>query len=964
MTHKFAGAALPIAAILLNPLNPFVSGLAAAERQGDLSPTDPTPAAPYTQEYESHITLRADHTSCDLVTQRFKILTQGAIASLGQQKLFFVVGAQLLDTVSAYTEKPDGRHVPVAPSGILTQDASPGQQAIYFRDLRQRTIIFPDVAVGDTLVMTNKWETAPRAISRHFTAHREFPRSGAFTSVKITVEAPLLIGLGVKALGKGVAETVAQTGGTERHTIVIRPQPYAPEEAGAVSPLDRDPVVVMSTYRSYGELGSAYGQAALPKAAVTPAIAALANDITKGITDRRAQAAAIDAWMKKNIRYFAVILSSGRVIPNDASTVLKNKFGDCKDKTTLMATLLAAKGIASEPALINLGNAYTLPEPPTLAALNHVILYLPDFDVYDDPTANWAAFATLAPQAYDKPVVRVSAHGAKVAHTPTMKPDDHRASVRTTITVAADGTVTGRTEETATGALGMILREAAAAVQTLGDEAAARRLLQKYITPGTGHFELANFAETTDPITIKSSFSLDERFKPPPSGVRAVITHGMPLVVWPGQFLLGERLSGRQSPFVCFAGHETEDIEANFDPALPMPLPFAPVSIDNASFTYRSNMTIDGRTLRSHREFVSKVARQVCAPEFEAQLAPDLNTVRTNVFSAFAFASSPPGARAGGVAAAAGGWPTTVRTVPLRPDWLAPVQRPAVAPNTAAPANPGQPPPPQGSQAVRRPAVAPDAAASPPARSAALQPGCNSPIPDTPTRIVARVTGFVSAEQALAATRAVEAQLGAKANPAYLSLPRVAAEGYPDSSRLKTMAAIPEQMTVKIGDVVELNTRYRDASLPCHFIPWMINRIVDASAASQAAATPTPAQNSPATPGPPRSPQTIELTRVVASGQKLRVFLYDIEADCSSKGETAVRILAQPAHGTLAVENGQGFTSYAKDNQRYECNTRKTDGTFVFYEPKSDYTGTDSMALYIIYPSGGAQTRHYSIEVK
>jgi len=178
------------------------------------------------------------------------------------------------------------------------------------------------------------------------------------------------------------------------------------------------------------------------------------------------------------------------------------------------------------------------------------------------------------------------------------------------------------------------------------------------------------------------------------------------------------------------------------------------------------------------------------------------------------------------------------------------------------------------------------------------------------------------------------------------------------------MAAIPEQMTVKIGDVVELNTRYRDASLPCHFIPWMINRIVDASAASQAAATPTPAQNSPATPGPPRSPQTIELTRVVASGQKLRVFLYDIEADCSSKGETAVRILAQPAHGTLAVENGQGFTSYAKDNQRYECNTRKTDGTFVFYEPKSDYTGTDSMALYIIYPSGGAQTRHYSIEVK
>jgi hypothetical protein len=115
-------------------------------------------------------------------------------------------------------------------------------------------------------------------------------------------------------------------------------------------------------------------------------------------------------------------------------------------------------------------------------------------------------------------------------------------------------------------------------VQTVGDEAAPQRLLQKYFTPGTGHFELAHFAETRDSVTIKSSFSLDERFKPPPPGARAVITLMMSLVAWLGQFLLGERLSGRQSPFVCYAGRETEDTEANFGPALPMPLPFAPIS--------------------------------------------------------------------------------------------------------------------------------------------------------------------------------------------------------------------------------------------------------------------------------------------------------------------------------------------------------------------------------------------------
>jgi transglutaminase-like putative cysteine protease len=182
-------------------------------------------------------------------------------------------------------------------------------------------------------------------------------------------------------------------------------------------------------------MGLAYRAAALPKAAVTSEIVSLANEITKGIEDKKAQAIAIDAWMKKNIRYVAVYLSLGRVIPNDASAVLRNKFGDCKDKATLMSALLAAKGIASEEVLINLGNAYTLPEPPTMAVLNHVILYLPGLDLDADPTVTQSAFGVLAPEAYDKPVVRVSAAGATLARTPAMTAQHHTYHVRTVIMV-------------------------------------------------------------------------------------------------------------------------------------------------------------------------------------------------------------------------------------------------------------------------------------------------------------------------------------------------------------------------------------------------------------------------------------------------------------------------------------------------------------------------------------------------
>jgi hypothetical protein len=608
-------------------------------------PNAPTQAAqsaqaPYALQYEGRVTIHPDRTATDLFTQRLKILTPSVIAGASQQQITFVDGMETLETLEAFTEKSDGTRVPVGPANIITRDAASGLQATYMRDQKQRTVIFQDVQVGDTLVMTNRKETRQGLYPGQFLYAQIFPRSRPFSSAQVTVEAPSDLDLQVKAIGTGLTDRVEDSDSIRRHTITLLPQPYVPEEARAVSPLDRDPILLVSTFRSYEEIGLAYAAAAASKSVVTPEIAALADDITKGIDDRRQQAAAIDAWMKKNIRYVAVYLSLGRVVPNDAASVLRNKFGDCKDKVTLMSALLAAKGIASETVLINFGTAYTLPEPPTMVALNHAILYLPEFNLYDDPTGSFAAFGVLAAETYDKPVVRVGTAGVTLARTPAMKPEDHTSHARTIINVAADGTVTGQTEESNTGILGPALRLAAAGVQTLGQDAASQRQLQAFNTPGTGRYDLGNSAEKTDPITMKSSFTLSDRFKPPAAGMRASISFGLPQTVRPGNFLLGARLNGRKSAFTCYAGRQTEDIDATFDQSLPMPLALTPVTIDNPAFTYRASFRIEGRTLKMHREFVSLVARQVCPPELEAQIAGPMNAVRINANTTYAFATT------------------------------------------------------------------------------------------------------------------------------------------------------------------------------------------------------------------------------------------------------------------------------------------------------------------------------------
>jgi hypothetical protein len=112
-------------------------------------------------------------------------------------------------------------------------------------------------------------------------------------------------------------------------------------------------------------------------------------------------------------------------------------------------------------------------------------------------------------------------------------------------------------------------------------------------------------------------------------------------------------------------------------------------------------------------------------------------------------------------------------------------------------------------------------------------------------------------------------------------------------------------------------------------------------------------------------PGTLELTRAATAEQRSRLdFFYDVAPDCSSAGKPVVRVLEQPRHGTLSIENGEAFTDFPQDDQRAACNAHQSDGTLVFYQPSADYRGADSMTLSVTVSVAGTLKRHYAIDVK
>jgi hypothetical protein len=231
--------------------------------------------------------VRADRTATEVFTKRFKILALGAIALVSQQQEVFDQSMESLDTIEAFTEKADGTKVPVSPANIITGDAATGLQTTFARDLKQRTVVFQDVQVGDTLVLTQRKQTLRGVFERQFFDADVFMRNVPLVSAKIVIEAPAALDLQVKVIGPSLTDKVEEVGSTRRHTVNYVSNTFMPPEVRSVAPIDVDPKLLVSTFKSYTELGRSYAAAALPKAAVTPEISALAEEITKGIKDRR-----------------------------------------------------------------------------------------------------------------------------------------------------------------------------------------------------------------------------------------------------------------------------------------------------------------------------------------------------------------------------------------------------------------------------------------------------------------------------------------------------------------------------------------------------------------------------------------------------------------------------------------------------------------------------------------------------
>jgi hypothetical protein len=90
---------------------------------------------------------------------------------------------------------------------------------------------------------------------------------------------------------------------------------------------------------------------------------------------------------------------------------------------------------------------------------------------------------------------------------------------------------------------------------------------------------------------------------------------------------------------------------------------------------------------------------------------------------------------------------------------------------------------------------------------------------------------------------------------------------------------------------------------------------------------------------------------------------YSVEPDCSNPGYPEIRVLRMPGHGTVAVENGEAYPNFSKDNVRYECNKKKVAASLVTYESVAGFHGKDFFTIQVRYSNSNLRLVTYNVDV-
>lgn len=403
--------------------------------------------------------------------------------------------------------------------------------------------------------------------------------------------------------------------------------PALAAERGALPMLSRSGQLLLTyirpggagDFKSWSDVGTWYQSLVVDRRQATPELKQKALELTAAAKAAPEKIQALASFVQKEIRYVAIEIGIGGFQPHPAADIFRNRYGDCKDKVTLLSSMLNEIGIGSYYVLINTHRGIIRPEFASPLRFNHAIIAIrvpedtrnaelrgfvrhPKLGplVFFDPTHPYVPYGELPVELQDNRGALVGDAGGELITLPLAPPPENSRQRTYQMQLQPDGAINGVAKEVSLGSFASDFRggwqnlAAAERLKTLKAQFSRRALLVEASDMRTANLDGPGSTELIYQVRI------------PAYGKAAgnLLLLRPALHDWADDILEhGERTQPIVFPSTM---RESETVEIALPDKYAVDELPPPVRIDTAIASYESATEIEGSLLRYKRQLEIK----------------------------------------------------------------------------------------------------------------------------------------------------------------------------------------------------------------------------------------------------------------------------------------------------------------------------------------------------------------------
>ena len=393
----------------------------------------------------------------------------------------------------------------------------------------------------------------------------------------------------------------------------------------------------------WARIGNWYTGLAAPRSEGGADLAATARSVA-GDGDFMARLSRIADFMQQQIRYVGIEIGIGGLQPHSAEDIFRSRYGDCKDKATLMITMLDAVGIRSTWVPVDDRRGVVDPAAPSMIG-NHMIMAIEIPKGYDnprlqavvraksgkrylifDPTQEYVPVGQLPPYEQGSWGLLADGPDSQIIQLPVLAPASDTTSRTATLQISADGTLSGNISVLRYGARAWEMRDRL----TMDSDKEQRELVERSLQRDFSTFTLGT-EKAAHIRDLDTPLEMDYSVTAPLYAKEA----GNLLLVRPR--VVGTDADGlddkpRSVP-ISFEGVGTwrDDFDFKLPPGYAVDDVPDPVNVDVGFATYHSEVKAEAGELHYKREYVLRKVELDAADysklrKLEAAIATDENS--------------------------------------------------------------------------------------------------------------------------------------------------------------------------------------------------------------------------------------------------------------------------------------------------------------------------------------------------